>query len=92
MGNRLRFTYGIVAVSAVATLLAASVAFAASCREEAGAAKAAEYVRECLDFSPATHPPCNASNPCALIIGEIQCGCGTLGADTPRYCADYNPQ
>jgi len=43
--------------------------------------------------SPATHPPCNADNPCALIISEIKRGCGffTPGSTpkAPAFCRNY---
>lgn len=60
-----------------------------SCNQSAGAAKAAIYVTQCLQVSPATHPPCNASNACALIIAEIRRSCALLGTDAPRFCASY---
>jgi hypothetical protein len=60
-----------------------------SCRASAGAQRAAEYVRQCRDVSPATHPPCNADNACTLIIAEIRRGCALLGADAPKFCASY---
>ncbi|MBS0293379.1 MAG: DUF1311 domain-containing protein [Proteobacteria bacterium] len=60
-----------------------------SCAEEAGAVKAERYVAQCLQVSPATHPPCNAANACALIADEIKRGCGLLGKDAPKFCTDY---
>jgi hypothetical protein len=60
-----------------------------SCRVSAGAQRAAEYVRQCRDVSPATHPPCNTDNACTLIIAEIRRGCALLGADAPKFCASY---
>ena len=44
---------------------------------------------ECLEVSPATHPPCNADNPCQMIWDEIARGCKMLGNDAPAYCSDY---
>jgi hypothetical protein len=69
----------------------ASVARAASCRDEVGAAKADRYVRQCLVVSPATHPPCNAENSCSLIRDEIARGCRLLGGDAamPEFCRPY---
>jgi hypothetical protein len=62
----------------------------ASCRSEVGARQADRYVAQCKEVSPATHPPCNAQNACALIVGEIKRGCGLLGrADAPAYCKAY---
>jgi hypothetical protein len=46
-------------------------------------------VNECLQVSPATHPPCNAQNSCALIISEIRRSCSMLGQGAPGFCADY---
>ena len=61
----------------------------APCSQSAGEAKANEYVRQCLEVSPATHPPCNAANACELILDEIRRGCAMLPANRPAYCADY---
>jgi hypothetical protein len=61
----------------------------APCSQSAGDAKANEYVRQCLEVSPATHPPCNAANACELIIDEIRRGCAMLPGDRPAYCAEY---
>ncbi len=82
------------AVAGTALLAATSgLAFAASCKAELGTAKAATLVNRCTEVSPATHPPCNDANPCALIIAEIKRGCGILikdgAADTPSYCKNY---
>ena len=41
-----------------------------SCNKSAGAERAQRLVRECLEVSPATHPPCNAENSCALIADD----------------------
>jgi hypothetical protein len=75
-----------VKTTLLAALLIPSSVFAAdpSCRETAGADKAATYVDQCLQVSPATRPPCNASNPCPLIIGEIKRGCAILRASQRR--------
>jgi uncharacterized protein len=60
-----------------------------SCTASVGAEQAAIYVRQCTDVSPATHPPCNASNACALIISEIRRGCALIGSGAPPFCAAY---
>ena len=39
-------------------------ALAQSCEEEVGDEFAATYFEQCLDVSPATHPPCNVENSC----------------------------
>jgi len=74
-----------------------------SCKSMAGPERSAGYVRQCLEVTPATHPPCNAQNPCELIIGEIARGCRliredlaahpewrrTVGLREPAWCAAY---
>jgi hypothetical protein len=66
-----------------------SSAYAQSCREESGDEQSQVYVDQCLQVSAATHPPCNADNPCELIIDEIVRGCESLKADAPDFCSDY---
>ena len=95
-----------LAAFATALMLLGAAAPAAedsSCRAAIGAQRAAELVRQCRDISPATHPPCNAANPCAMIIGEITRGCRMFDEDRishpewqknsrlrqPNWCADY---
>jgi hypothetical protein len=71
-------------------LLATSPAFSQSCRQSAGAKKSAQYVRHCIDVSPATRPPCNAANDCELILDEIRRGCALLsGTEKPSFCQRY---
>ena len=70
----------------LAGLALAGHAAAMTCDEQLGKAKAAELVRQCKNVSPATRPPCNASNSCDLIAGEIKRGCKILGDDAPPYC------
>jgi hypothetical protein len=60
-----------------------------SCLISVGGKRSAVLVNECLQVSPATHPPCNAENACALIVNEIRRGCGMLGQDAPGFCAEY---
>lgn len=50
-----------------------------SCLNEVGAAASARLVERCIMVSPATHPPCNAANPCAMIQGEIDRACEMYG-------------
>ncbi|WP_395945843.1 hypothetical protein [Brevundimonas sp.] len=45
------------------------------CSESIGEAAAARLVERCVQVSPATRPPCNAANPCALIQNEIDRSC-----------------
>jgi hypothetical protein len=81
----------LVLAAFVAT--ANSVAAPVSCRNEVGPAKAQTYVTQCIAISPATHPPCNASNPCALIIEEIVRGCrmdlDVNGGHGVEFCRRY---
>lgn len=60
-----------------------------SCLVSVGAKRSATLVNECIQVSPATHPPCNAQNVCSLIVEEIRRGCGMLGPDAPGFCAEY---
>jgi hypothetical protein len=60
-----------------------------SCRQTAGQQRAQLYVRQCLQVSPATHPPCNPTNSCGLLIEEIQRGCRMLTTDIPGFCKSY---
>jgi hypothetical protein len=60
-----------------------------SCLQSAGPVKANRLVNECLQVSPATHPPCNAQNSGTLIISEIRRSCSLLGQGAPGFCADY---
>ena len=76
-------------------LAIAHAALAASCKETAGAEQAKAYVEQCLEVSPATHPPCNALNPCELIQDEIKRGCAILvksGDDVPPFCKPELPE
>lgn len=80
-----------VVISFLFGLLAASSAYGKdnSCRTLIGEKRAHMLVRQCINVSPATHPPCNASNSCEMIIEEIDRGCGMLGkdGDTLNYCS-----
>jgi len=60
-----------------------------SCLKEVGKARSDQLVKQCLQVSPATHPPCNAQNSCELITGEIRRSCGLLGRDAPSFCGEY---
>jgi len=60
-------------------LAAAPGAEAGSCLAEIGATASARLVQRCIAVSPATHPPCNAANPCAMIQGEIDRACEMYG-------------
>ena len=60
-----------------------------SCSAERGQAAAQRLVKMCISVSPATHPPCNAANSCALIEDEIARSCALLGdeAATTSGCS-----
>ena len=60
-----------------------------TCAEDIGAAASAKLVQRCIAVSPATHPPCNAQNECALIQGEIDRSCAMYkpGETKPGECA-----
>jgi uncharacterized protein YecT (DUF1311 family) len=60
-----------------------------SCLQSVGKTQANEYVRQCKQVSPATHPPCNVSNACSLITDEISRGCGMLASGAPGFCKAY---
>jgi hypothetical protein len=83
----------LTAAFVLATLTAVpGYAAAQGCAEEAGRADAEAFVEECLQVSPATHPPCNVENACALMVEEITRGCAMIieaGEPAPDFCADY---
>jgi len=55
-----------------------------SCAADIGAAAAEARVKICRAVSPATHPPCNATNSCAMIEEEIARSCALFdGKDEP---------
>jgi hypothetical protein len=80
-----------ICVLGVPALLWASSfgAEAKSCGLERGAVAANELVQQCLEVSPATHPPCNISNACSMIEDEIARSCKLLDDDKPNFCDDY---
>ena len=61
---------------------------AATCREAVGEAASARLVQRCIAVSPATHPPCHALNPCAMIEAEIDRSCEMFPpGEKPAQCA-----
>lgn len=62
---------------------------AGSCLQTAGAERAKRLADECMQVSPATHPPCNVQNPCNLIMDEIKRSCDLLGHSAPPFCDGY---
>ncbi|WP_156913390.1 lysozyme inhibitor LprI family protein [Mesorhizobium sp. WSM3224] len=60
------------------------------CLQSAGKAKSDQYVSQCIQVSPATHPPCNGQNACSMMIDEITRGCAMIGNDNPpAFCSAY---
>jgi len=68
---------------------AATPAAEQTCRQERGEDGAQELVDRCIAVSPATRPPCNAENSCALIQSEIDRGCEMLGDQGPGFCGTH---
>ena len=54
-----------------------------------GIERSRQLVNECLQVSPATHPPCNAQNACSMIVDEIKRGCALISQGAPGFCAEY---
>lgn len=65
-------------------LVAGATGEADSCLAEIGPDASARLVQRCIAVSPATHPPCNAANPCAMIQGEIDRSCAMYAAGEAR--------
>jgi hypothetical protein len=68
---------------------AAAPSSTGTCLNAVGVERSRQLVNECLQVSPATHPPCNAQNACSLIVDEIKRGCALLGPGAPGFCAEY---
>jgi hypothetical protein len=60
-----------------------------TCLKQVGKARSDQLVKQCLQVSPATHPPCNAQNSCELIEDEIRRSCQMLGQEGPGFCSGY---
>jgi hypothetical protein len=60
-----------------------------SCADERGQAAAQALADQCRQVSPATRPPCNPANPCAMIQAEIDRSCALWAGDgdVPAECA-----
>ena len=80
--------WNIPGLVALAMLALPARAGAQSCMAELGARRAQALVERCVEISPATRPPCNASNACSLIRSEIRRGCALAGSDKPAWCND----
>ena len=58
-----------------------------SCAAERGPQPAQLLVEQCINVSPATHPPCNVQNSCAMMEAEVARACGLLDdANRPTFC------
>lgn len=70
-------------------VLTAPPAAPQACTDDIGAAAAQRLVQRCIAVSPATRPPCNVANPCAMIEGEIDRSCEMYapGEARPAECA-----
>jgi hypothetical protein len=68
----------------LSTLAPALPAAPISCSADIGERAAASLVEQCRAVSPATRPPCNAANSCAMIRNEIARGCAILGEDAAK--------
>jgi hypothetical protein len=68
---------------------AAAPSSTGTCLNAVGIERSRQLVNECLQVSPATHPPCNAQNACSLIVDEIKRGCALIGQGAPGFCAEY---
>ncbi len=60
-----------------------------TCVQAVGAQRANQLAQQCLQVSPATHPPCNARNTCKMITNEIKRSCKILGYNAPGFCDEY---
>ena len=71
------------------SVAATPVGESGSCLLDQGADASARLVARCIAVSPATHPPCNAANPCQMIQNEIDRSCEMIpaGEARPAECA-----
>lgn len=60
----------------------------AGCLGERGQDGAQRLADRCRQVSPATRPPCNVANPCAMIQAEIDRACALWAedGDLPKEC------
>lgn len=73
--------------SAAATAAPATGAAPPSCTQTLGAARAQKLVKQCLEVTTATHPPCNALNDCATIADHVAQMCRNLRGNAPASCS-----
>lgn len=94
----------LIAVVMVFTAMPA-LAQSRSCIETAGSRQAARYAYECRIVAESLHAPCNAKNPCDVMIPIIREGCASIHYDTihfpdfkakggkePAFCSRYLSQ
>jgi hypothetical protein len=67
----------------------AALSTTGTCLNAVGIERSRQLVNECIQVSPATHPPCNAQNACSLIVNEIKRGCALIGQGAPGFCSEY---
>ena len=48
------------------------------CAQQMGQQRATQLANQCRQVSPATRPPCNAANRCAMIVDEVTRSCALL--------------
>jgi hypothetical protein len=60
-----------------------------SCNDTIGPRASTVLVKDCINVSPATRPPCNAANSCELVLSEILRSC-SLYPDI-KLCSSYLP-
>lgn len=75
--------------SAVAAPTAAASSVAPpSCTQTLGAARAQKLVKQCMEVTAATHPPCNALNDCETIADHVAQMCRNFPDNAPVFCAE----
>lgn len=64
------------------------------CASQLGRQRAEQLAKQCRQVSPATRPPCNAANSCALVVGELERGCALLEGESyqPAFCKPVLPR
>ena len=81
--------YGIAEPYLAPQGASAALSTKGTCLNAVGVTRSRQLANECLQVSPATHPPCNAQNACSLIVDEIKRGCALIGQGAPGFCAEY---
>jgi hypothetical protein len=81
--------YGITEPYFAPQASSAALSTKGTCLNAVGIERSRQLVNECLQVSPATHPPCNAQNSCSMIVDEIKRGCALIGQGAPGFCAEY---